>query len=88
MILKKAHELAGLSYPDGFCTNFNSSMVNNSGIRSRHYAKSKELATFARLELERNLTAVVVKTKLKRYEHFTAIPKPKRYNTLDFVMAM
>ena len=55
-ILRIAYELTGMPYDNGFCTNFNTEMINKSGIRLHHYAKSHELAGIAQEELQKNLT--------------------------------
>lgn len=60
-----AHELVSMNCYNGFYTKFSTSMVNKSGIRPHHYAKSQELAIIAQRELENNLEKMVGRSKLR-----------------------
>jgi hypothetical protein len=67
-VLRIAHELAGLNdpaYKDGFYRDFNTSMINKSGIRPHHYKTSQDLAVVAEQELNRNLASMSEPAKLR-----------------------
>ncbi|KAH7379497.1 hypothetical protein BKA66DRAFT_466078 [Pyrenochaeta sp. MPI-SDFR-AT-0127] len=63
-ILRVAHELAGLAYKDGFYQNFNTTMINKSGVRPHHYITSSKLAVVAEEELNKNIADMVEPRKL------------------------
>jgi hypothetical protein len=83
-ILRVAHELARMPYEDGFYTNFNTTMINKSGVRPHHYAKSREFAGIAQEELKKNLTDMVKSRTLRPMSRVQLPPDEKGAVTLFY----
>ncbi|KAF1963756.1 hypothetical protein CC80DRAFT_12593, partial [Byssothecium circinans] len=76
-ILRVAHELAGLAYKDGFYKNFNTTMINKSGVRPHHYITSSKLAIVAEEELNKNIAEMIKSRKLRPISRVRLLPNEK-----------